>query len=239
MNKQLITVLICLCLLSTKTEAQQLLSWQQKVEIVNAPETMTPGIFYQLFLANGFQPHEYFDAGGKRMANTLTNENGKWYVIGNKHHWRRIITKSDGNLSVDMKKNQLIFKNRISQEKLNQEISKTKATKKEEIRSQQAGEESRALQLARSKVREEYLLVELDGIVGDFDKQKLGVLFSQNDIPRTRYAAFPGIGNIQRSLQSIDNKWFVIVHEEDAEMFETNNKYIRIKNGKMTFAKMP
>lgn len=239
--KQVLIIIISISLLSINSKAQQLLSWQQKMELVGVPENLSRTMLKDLFFANGFSKvyNEYTTATVMNLENSLSKENGKWYAIGNKHLWHHYTTFGRGNITVDIENSKLIFKNPIPDDKLKAGLAKDiksqaklTATKEANARAPYTAAE----QAAVDQLRHSQQLIMLDGITGDFDQPKLKTLFEKNDLPQTSYGGLGGVWLLMRSLQQIDQKWYVTMSEREITLFNKYKDDIAVKNGKMTFA---
>ncbi len=237
----IITIFFCLSILSFNTNAQTL-SWQHKVELVGAPNELTREVLKELFAANGFVYADYSSAGAMQIENTLTKEGGKWFGIGNKHRWDIYIELGRGNISIDMENNKLIFKNPVPADRLKialaktaKRLHKTKAVKEANVPIKYTSAEQGVV----DKLRYFERLVLLKNITGDFDKNKLMTLFTNNGIPKTSFAGYPNLWLTLRSVQQIDANWYVVVHEDPIGALDKYDNSISIKNGKMIFTNMP
>ena len=242
--KKIAIILFSFCLLGTSLNAQQLLSWQQKVELVGVPDNLSRTMLKDLFFANGFrkESNEYTTAVVMNLENSLTKENGKWYAVGNKHLWFHYTKFGRGNITVDIENSKLIFKNPLPDAKLNKALAKDRINQAKATATEEAIASIKytdAEQAVVSNLRYFQELVVLEGITGDFNQQKLTDLFTKNNLPRTRYGGFEGVDAIIHSLQSIEDKWYVIVRNNQPALFDKYSDFIKIKNGKMTFAKLP
>lgn len=236
--KNILAITIFAILFLGQSQVTYASSSRQKLEIIGAPKGLNKNTFKELFKSNGFTAIEYYNHGIIIITNSLTIENGKFYCIANPHRYDLIEEKSDWLISFDKEKATITFTNPISKEGL----ASAKKIKPKPIKVDESiltEGVTPAVDDAMKKLVSYKRLIELKDIKGPFGQDELRALFKKNELPLSSYGGFGNMYELIKSVQQIDDKWYVLIRTSQTKQFNTYNESIHIKAGKMIFANLP